>query len=120
MTFFTDLQSKIASAFAYLESLVTTFFSAGIKVIAANGGHVLLDAALSAVQAAEATGGSGPAKLAAAQTAVLATLKAEGIPVLQNAVNLAIEGAVAQLNASQKAAPPAAVTSYTSTASTSD
>lgn len=64
--------------------------------IAKNGGAVLLTAAASAVAAAEAQGGTGEQKFKAAQSAVIATLTAQGVAVVTNAVNGAIEAAVAQ------------------------
>jgi hypothetical protein len=64
--------------------------------IAKNGGAVLIAAAAAAVAAAEAEGGTGSEKFKAAQAAVVATLTAKGIVVVMNAVNGAIEAAVAQ------------------------
>jgi len=69
--------------------------------IAENGGAVLVQAATDAVAAAEAKGGTGAEKLAAAQAAVVADLTSKGIPVVLNAINGAIEAAVAKLRASQ-------------------
>lgn len=74
------------------------FFDALSSSIEKNGGQILRDAALAAVQAAETTGGTGDVKFAAALAAVIATLEKEGIPVVLNAVRGAIEGAVAQVN----------------------
>lgn len=67
------------------------------KSIADNGGDVLIAAALAAVTAAETTGGKGEDKFKAAQAAVIASLRAKGIPVVKNAVNGAIEAAVASM-----------------------
>ncbi|QEL14807.1 phage holin, LLH family [Limnoglobus roseus] len=75
---------------------VLTGLSALANSIAKNGGTVLLTAAASAVAAAEAQGGSGADKLKAAQATVIATLTAQGLPVVTNAINGAIEAAVAQ------------------------
>ena len=72
--------------------------------IAENGGAVLIQAATDAVAAAETKGGTGAEKLAAAQAAVIADLTNKGIPVVLNAVNGAIEAAVARLKATANAA----------------
>lgn len=78
---------------------VFNLLSAMGKSIAANGGPVLVQAAEDAVLAAETTGGDASAKLAAAQAAVIADLQKNGIPVVMNAVNGAIEAAVAGMKA---------------------
>jgi hypothetical protein len=78
---------------------VLNFISPLAASIARNGGPVLLEIAQAAVLAAETTGGSGSDKLKAAQEAVVAGLKAKEIPIVMNAVNGAIEAAVAALQA---------------------
>jgi len=86
---------------------IQNFFHDGVKdifaglsalanSIALNGGAVLLEAAAAAVAAAEAQGGTGAEKLKAAQDSVIATLTAQGLSVVKNAINGAIEAAVAQ------------------------
>lgn len=105
-------------------AVIQNFFHAGIgdilaglnalaNSIAKNGGAVLLLAAANAVVAAEAQGGTGAEKLKAAQDSVIATLTAQGLPVVKNAINGAIEAAVAQHKAHLAATeavgiPPAA------------
>ncbi|MPY72149.1 MAG: hypothetical protein GEU92_18980 [Alphaproteobacteria bacterium] len=93
-----------------LLNAMQTFASAGIKSLAENGGMFLMDAALEAVKAAETNGGSGLDKLKSAKDSVVENLTTEGIEVVENAVNLAIELAVAQLKtdltASQTPADP--------------
>ena len=59
------------------------------------------DAAVAAVEAGNAM--TGVQKFAAAQAGVVAQLTAAGLPVVMNAVNLAIEGAVANLKTSNGA-----------------
>lgn len=68
------------------------------KQIAKSGGIALIAAAQAAVAAAEEAGGSGREKFDAAQNAVVDKLKEQGIPIVMNAVNAAIEAAVAKLN----------------------
>lgn len=67
--------------------------------IATNGGAVLVQAAEDGVAAAEQPGLTGDQKKAAAVSAVIATLTSKGIPVVMNAVNGAIEAAVAKQTA---------------------
>lgn len=76
-------------------------------LLAKSGGQVLVQAAEQEVAAAEAwaegvIAGGGAAtsddKFVTAQTAIVANLKTQGIPVVMNAVNGAIEMAVAQMN----------------------
>ncbi len=96
MSFFSDLEAAVLKFFQGIG-----FFSALFQSIAANGGQVLLDAAMSAVIAAEQAGGTGAQKMASAIAAVEAKLAAEGLPVVENAIRGAIEAAVAQLKAQQ-------------------
>lgn len=67
------------------------------REIAKNGGALLLEAAHQAVKAAEATGGSGHEKFEAAQKTVIGILEEKGVSVVLNAVNGAIEAAVAKM-----------------------
>lgn len=97
--------SHIESFFEGVEAIVLAFTSSLAHAIAENGGKVLVDAATAAVAAAEATGGSGKDKLAGAVASVVAVLEREGIPVAMNAVNGAIEAAVASLAKPAAAAP---------------
>lgn len=92
---------------------VFSLVSALGKTIAENGGPVLAQAALDAVMAAEQAGGGAAEKLAAAQAAVVSDLTSKGIPVVMNAVNGAIEAAVAQMKASAAFASPASSTPAT-------
>lgn len=71
------------------------------KQIARSGGMALIAAAQAAVQAAEAAGGSGRDKFDAAQKAVVASLEAQSLPIVLNAVNAAIESAVAAMKENQ-------------------
>lgn len=65
------------------------------KEIAKNGGKLLIEAAKDAVIAAQASGGSNSEKFKMAQTSIIETMKAKGIDAALNAVNGAIENAVA-------------------------
>lgn len=67
------------------------------RQIARSGGMALVTAAQAAVAAAESQGGSGEEKFKAAQKAVVASLEAQSIPIVINAINGAIEAAVAKL-----------------------
>lgn len=78
-------------------STVTSFLNPLARQIAKNGGALLLQTALAAVIAAEQSGAKGEDKFSAAKAVVLAKLKAEGIPIVLNAVHGAIEAAVAQI-----------------------
>jgi len=69
--------------------------------IAKRGGMALVAAAQDAVQAIEQSAGlSGRQKFEAAQKAVIASLEAQGVPIVLNAINGAIEAAVANMKAS--------------------
>lgn len=91
------IQNSFHDVVHYFENGIGAFISALAKSIADNGGKVLTDAALNAVKAAEANGGSGKEKFEAAFASVVATLTAEGIPVVTYAIRGAIEAAVAQI-----------------------
>lgn len=95
MTIFSRVWHYIESFFEGVEREVVAFLDALAYSIAKNGGALLIRAAQEAVEAAEKTGGNGPAKFAAAQQEVIDTLKAHGIDVVISAVNAAIEAAVA-------------------------
>lgn len=106
--FFDNVWSDIKSMFTSTEHVFVVFASSLIHSMASNGGQVLIDAATAAVIAAEAGGGTGQDKLNAAIAAVVASLKAKGIPVVMNAVNGAIEAAVADMNAQKAVQAPVA------------
>lgn len=67
------------------------------KQIAQSGGMALVIAAQAAVAAAETAGGSGKDKFDAAQKAVVTSLESQSIPIVINAINGAIEAAVAKM-----------------------
>jgi hypothetical protein len=92
------------------ESDILAFLLASAKAIEQSGGQALILAATTAVKAAEATGGSGADKFAAAKDSVLQSLQSQGIAAIEGAVNAGIEAAVAQMKANQAAdaAQPAA------------
>lgn len=95
------IKEDVEGLFTDGEKAAVAFAESLIGSIQSNGGTVLISAATGAVTAAEASGGTPAQKLAAAQAAVAKTLGDQGITVVQNAVNGAIEAAVAAL-------PPAA------------
>lgn len=80
-----------------LELFADDFFHSLATSIEAGGGAVLKEAAVLAVTAAEAAGGSGSEKFAAAITAVKNELSSKGIPLIENAVQGAVLAAVAKL-----------------------
>jgi hypothetical protein len=108
MSWFSKEIASIESWFSSEEKVVLNFLEGAARSIVANGGPVLINAAMAAVTAAETTGGTGAQKLQAATAAVVSTLKGQGLPVVQNAINAAIEGAVANLKASLPAPAAAA------------
>jgi len=87
---------RIGSFFEDVGAFVLNFLSAGFKVIKKNGGKLLLSVAMDAVLAVEKTGGGN--KFDAAKEIVVTRLKSEGVPIVLNAVNIAIELAVAKMN----------------------
>ncbi|HXQ40382.1 MAG TPA: phage holin, LLH family [Candidatus Udaeobacter sp.] len=108
MSWFSKEIASVEAWFSSEEKVVLNFLEGAAKSIVANGGPVLINAAVAAVTAAETAGGTGSQKLQAATAAVVSTLKNQGLPVVQNAINAAIEGAVANLKAALPAASPAA------------
>ena len=84
------------------EQVVEVFFVQAETAVENELGVEGLKIVTDAVAAAEKTGGSGTQKLAAAQTAIASDLSAANlINVAQNTINVAIEGAVAQLKTTQ-------------------
>ena len=82
------------------EQVVEAFFGAAETAVenelSVDGLKIVTDA----VTAAEQAGGTGVQKLAAAQSAIASDLSAANINnVAQNTINVAIEAAVAQMNA---------------------
>ena len=99
MSFLKKLWLKIGKVFSKVEEHAAIFADSVVRSIAENGGPVLIAAAIAAVKAAEAQGGSGKDKLLVAQATIIGALKTAGIPIVMNAVNAAIEAAVANLKA---------------------
>lgn len=96
-TFWTEVVDFLMKMLTAAERIAFEFLLVGAKSIAQSGGALLTDAAMAAVRAAEETGGSGTEKYEAAFNSIVGTLKDAGQPVVENAVNLAIEAAVAKL-----------------------
>ncbi|HVY13422.1 MAG TPA: phage holin, LLH family [Alphaproteobacteria bacterium] len=107
VSFLKKIRDAIIETFTDAEKAVVAGFDALIHSIAENGGHVLMEIAADAVKAAEATGGTGLQKFAAAEAQVIQDLQDKSIPVVANAIKGAIEAAVATLKVN-KAAEPAA------------
>ncbi len=84
------------------EQVVEVFFEQAETAVENELGVEGLKIVTDAVTAAEQTGGSGTQKLAAAQLAIVSDLSAANLAnVAQNTINVAIEGAVAQLKTAQ-------------------
>jgi hypothetical protein len=84
------------------EEVVGVFFQSAETAVENELGVEGLKIVTDAVTAAEQSGGTGLQKLAAAQSAITADLStANLINVAQNTINVAIEGAVAQLKTAQ-------------------
>lgn len=73
------------------------FLLPAAKLIARSGGMALIQAAREAVDAAEKQGGSNEEKFNAARKAVEASLRRDLIKISYNAINIAIETAVAEM-----------------------
>ncbi|MGE3541456.1 MAG: hypothetical protein AB7N91_28990 [Candidatus Tectimicrobiota bacterium] len=97
--FFSDLGAMFGGAFL-------AFITAGAQAILSGGRQVLKDAAMAAVRSQEQEGGTGGEKRDRAFDAVKGTLLNAGVPVVVNAIYLAIEAAVANLRAEQAKANP--------------
>lgn len=87
--------------YAKLSAIVTALTPLA-KSIAKGGGQVLLDAAKAAVSNVDLADLSNEQKFAQAKASVIDVLKKEGIPLITNAINGAIENAVAELHADGK------------------
>ena len=100
--FWEKISEYLKSFFTEAEKIALTFLSAAAKSIASSGGALLTSAALVAVKAAQESGGTNDEKFQAAFDAVKDTLASEGIIAGTNAINVAIEAAVAQLKEDMK------------------
>lgn len=110
MSFWTDLKDW----FLGLLDQISAWLQPAAKAIAINGGMALISAAEKAVAAVAADPSllEDGAKRSAALDIILDDLKTQGIAIGLNAVNIAIEAAVAAMKAKQaeeaaKAAQPA-------------
>lgn len=102
--FFAQLwTTKLEPAAEDAVELGKAFFSAAITDVASILGSTGLKIITDAVTAAETTGGTGEQKLAAAQAKIAADLTEAEIDAPAHIINAAIEGAVAQMNASADA-----------------
>lgn len=109
-----SLLSEIGAFFMGVPSETLTFIINAVKALAANPQIQAIAtqevaAAESAAMTALTTGSimTGAAKFALAQTGVVAQLTAAGAPVVMNQVNLAIESAVANIQAAPATATAA-------------
>lgn len=97
MSFWDRLWDFVGSIGDLLLNAVTAFANAGIQAIIQQGGMHLVDAAQTAVEAAQATGGSGPDKAVAAYNSVKTSMEEKSISVADSVIRFAIEAAVQQL-----------------------
>ena len=91
-----DVGHSIKSIFTTGESKALELATAAAHYVEQNGGQVLRDAATAGVVTAEKAGGTGVEKAKTAFEAIVAVLKAEGLPIITAAINLAIEMALAE------------------------
>ena len=97
MSFFSSLEAAAESWFSKSSAETVAFLKPMAAQIVASGEQLLISSAIDAVATAETTGGTSSQKLAAAQAKVVADLTAGGTAIAMNAVNSAIEAAVAAL-----------------------
>lgn len=95
-------QTFIAWLLGLGQSLLLALEGAGSYLLK-NGGAVLVESASDAVAAAEAAGGSGEDKFNAAKAAVIADLQVKGVPVVEGAIETAIQIAYSNLQTQQSA-----------------
>ena len=85
-----------------VEQAVIDFGKELLGLIVTAGGHLLIDAATVAVQAAEQDGGTGTDKFNSAKQAVIGTLENAGVQIVLSAIHGAIEFAVAKMNSGKQ------------------
>lgn len=97
MKFFSKAWEKVKGVFRFIGDTLAVALKAFGTYIEQNGGEVLIQAALAAVQAAEDRGGSGSDKFNYAVGAAKDVLKVKGLPVVEHAVQSAVLAAVSTL-----------------------
>lgn len=97
MSWFSNEIHAVEAWFSSEEKVILNFLEGAAKQIVNAGGPILINAAIAAVTAAETAGGSGADKFKAAVTATENVIKTQGIPMVSNAIAIAVEGAVANL-----------------------
>ena len=99
-SFFSKLwNGGIKEDFNIVVNAAEAFFSAAVSAVASELGTSGLQIVTDAVLAVSATSGTGAEKLAAAQAKIATDLAAIKSTAPQHVINVAIEAAVAQLNA---------------------
>lgn len=91
-----SLLTNVLSFLKPVKSSILSFAKAGLAMLTQAGGDALLKAAKAGVEAAERAGGTNADKYNAARKSIERTLRGS---LKGNAINLAIELAVAQLPA---------------------
>lgn len=97
MSMFSDIWDDISGFFDDSEKEVVLFFEAIIANIAGASGKLFLDIVANAVKDAATITGPGDVKFSSARASIVDTLEKEGLPIVYNAINAAIEAAVANL-----------------------
>lgn len=92
-----DFQNKWHEFIHMLSDFGITFFHAAIYSVEQSGGQFLRDAATQAAQAFENENLSNEEKFSGAYKSVVGQLEAQAIPIVINAIRIAIETAVANL-----------------------
>jgi hypothetical protein len=87
----------ITNFFHVAEDVAAAAIKAFAEYLAENGGDVLMQSAIDAVNAAEAAGGSGAVKFSAATSAIREDMFTKGLTVAEHAIQSAVLAAVSQL-----------------------
>jgi len=110
---FTSVKAKLVSFLTKGASAVATSIAKQLPQAEADIEGFVEQAAMDAVSAAEAAGGSGTAKMAAALASLASSLTTKGITLAENELRLLIENALLAFKAAQASsgsgtsAPPA-------------
>jgi len=100
ISFKKSVQNAIHDFFSSLGDVMTTFFHKAQDIIEETYGSnakLFLQIVSDAVMAAKGAGGTGKEKRDAAIAAIIADLASKGLPIIENAIRFALEGAVANL-----------------------
>lgn len=96
-TFIAHIWDSLKAFFTKAQAAIITFAAPGLHMLVDQGGDILAQAAQSAVTAAESNGGTAGEKFTFAKNALITNVKAQIPNLTENAINLALELAVAVL-----------------------